>query len=192
MFKKNTLFVLVAIFVYSLSSELSHASKFKWQEHQIVLSNGSYCKINTRHLVLKNTAISGLKIEQRKGKCKVVEGKWEDFYSKEVINDPKIIDIDHVLPKHEMIIRMPEHSYLTLYQAQNDLSNLVVTHKKINRMKGDWVYKPYDPFRTHTLDIEKCEDGKKKYCLSKDNIEIIRNVSKLMCEKYQMLACQDF
>ena len=80
--------------------------------------------------------------------CKVLEGLWRDPYTGRLISDPKLLDIDHLVPLREAW----EAGGWAWDDAQrrafaNDLSHpehLVATHRRNNRAKGakapqDWM-----------------------------------------------------
>lgn len=88
---------------------------------------------NSRHEILKEQSLVPVTVK----KCKVTAGQWNDFYFPEVLNSPKDVDIDHVVPlKHAH-----DHGAHSWTRAQkksfaNDPINLVITHRKYNRTKG--------------------------------------------------------
>lgn len=99
--------------------------------------------INTRHEILIRDAIHFTMDERG---CKVVSGMWRDYYTGEILIDVSEIDIDHIVPLKE--IWDSGAIYWTtreLKEIFNDESNLVVTHRSINRSKGsdephEWDY----------------------------------------------------
>jgi hypothetical protein len=75
--------------------------------------------------------------KSKKGACSVTKGKWQDFYFDETLTDPKLIDIDHVVPlKHAWDTGASTWTKENREKFANDPLNLVVTNRKYNRQKG--------------------------------------------------------
>lgn len=115
-------------------------------------------------------------------KCTVKEGTWNDFYFNEVINDPKQIDIDHIVPlKNANDIGAESWSPEKKEAFANDPLNLIVTNKRYNRQKGskgitEWL--PLD--RNYACKyIKRWMQVKKKYSLRISNEELsVSNIAK--------------
>lgn len=93
--------------------------------------------------------------------CSIASGRWEDFYSGEVLTDPALIDIDHVVSVKEAYdgggSTWSKRRRSTFY---NDRLNLVVTSRHTNRSKGDagpkdWT--PPDPSRCRQYMARRAE-----------------------------------
>lgn len=128
--------------------------------------------INTRHEVLIRDALQYQLDEQG---CKVVSGLWIDFYTGEYLDDVSLIDIDHVVPLKEIWDSGGSAYSKTMLRTMfNDIDNLVVTHRKINRSKGSW-----EPHEWHRFDelsnycgfLSKWTNFKMKYYLTFDQTE---------------------
>jgi hypothetical protein len=92
------------------------------------------CK-NTRHEILKER--SRIPVIMNRKNCKVVEGKWDDYYFPEIHTLAKNLDIDHLVPlKHAHDAGASAWTKKQKELFANDPENLVVTYKKYNREKG--------------------------------------------------------
>lgn len=88
--------------------------------------------LDTRHEVLQKNAIHST-IHQ----CKVVSGLWRDPYTGSLLDDPYLIDIDHVVSLKDMWDRGAfMWNEEQLKDFANDFDNLVITHQSVNRSKG--------------------------------------------------------
>ena len=90
---------------------------------------------NTRQEILLSRSLIPAKLN-KKG-CKVVSGKWDDFYSPETHTLAKNVDIDHVVPlKYAHDNGGADWSKKQKEIFANDPENLVITYKVFNRQKG--------------------------------------------------------
>lgn len=104
---------------------------------------------NTRQEILIARSTTPVSLD-RKG-CKVIQGRWSDFYYPEVHTSSKQVDIDHLIPlKHASDVGASRWSAYEKEVFANDPENLVVTNKSYNRKKGaktiaEWlpVHKEY-------------------------------------------------
>lgn len=88
--------------------------------------------LNTRAEVLKKRSLIDVTMDG----CRVIKGKWDDFYYKETLTLAKLIDIDHVVPvKHAFDTGAHSWSKKKKRAFYNDEDNLVVTNRKYNRKK---------------------------------------------------------
>lgn len=91
--------------------------------------------LNTRHETLKKRSLAPVKMDN-KG-CRVLSGRWRDFYYDEILTDSSDIDIDHVVPlKHASDNGGLNWSKAKKERFANDPENLVITNLKYNRQKG--------------------------------------------------------
>lgn len=78
--------------------------------------------------------------------CRVITGMWRDYYTGLLYTDPSELDIDHLVPLKE--IWDSGAIYWTTEELKdifNNETNLIVTHKSVNRSKGsrephEWSY----------------------------------------------------
>lgn len=93
--------------------------------------------------------------------CSIASGRWVDFYSGEVLTDPGLIDIDHVVSVKEAYdLGGSSWSRRRRSAFYNDRLNLVVTSRHTNRSKGadgpkDWV--PPNPGRCRQYMARRAE-----------------------------------
>ena len=94
--------------------------------------------INTRHEVLKYESIENA-IFDAEG-CKVLFGKWYDYYSDTFIIDPSGLDIDHMVPLANAHIsgaaNWPLETKISFYNDLNDPQHLIAVNSGDNRSKG--------------------------------------------------------
>lgn len=92
---------------------------------------------NTRAEVLISNSIKPVVFGGYK-KCVVIGGAWYDFYSGETLSNPTMIDIDHIVSlKFAHGHGGDKWSRSEKMSFANDLQNLAITSKSINRRKGD-------------------------------------------------------
>jgi hypothetical protein len=69
--------------------------------------------------------------------CRVVSGTWVDLYTAEIVTDPSVLDIDHVVPlRHAFEAGGWAWSGERKRAFANDERYLVATHRTQNRTKG--------------------------------------------------------
>ena len=94
--------------------------------------------INTRHEVLIEESYERPTLDARG--CKVIAGKWYDYYSDEFFDDPSELDIDHVVPLHNAHVsgasNWPLETKINFYNDMNDPQHLLVVSSSANRSKG--------------------------------------------------------
>jgi hypothetical protein len=91
--------------------------------------------LNTRQEILKARSMEPVKLNNRG--CKVVFGKWNDYYYPQVHHDAKNVEIDHLVPlKHAHESGGANWTSLRKEQFANDPENLVITFRPYNRTKG--------------------------------------------------------
>lgn len=135
--------------------------------------------LNTRNEVLKKESL--IPVVQKK--CKIVSGRWVDFYSGEALGSPREIDIDHVVPiKHAFSNGAATWTRQQRETFYNDTDNLVVTSRHNNRQKGASDFTNWMPSeRRHACKYaERWMKVKTKYDLE---------VSKEENQNYQLLNC---
>lgn len=138
--------------------------------------------LNTRHEILKSR--SQIPIKMSKDGCRVVSGKWSDFYYDEVLTKASKIDIDHVVPlKHAFDLGAGMWPKNKRVKFANDLNNLVITNLKYNRQKGSQSPVTWMPVnRQYACKyFKKWNQIKKKYDLKIGLKEI---------EYFKMLKCR--
>lgn len=120
--------------------------------------------LNTREEVLKRDGDSVVV-----SKCNIVKGVWLDFYTGDSIKYKSLIDIDHIVS-----LKDAERSGALKWGRServafaNDLENLVVTHRSINRSKSDKTPLEWTPPVNFCIYIDKYIRIKTKYKLSID------------------------
>lgn len=98
--------------------------------------------LNTRHEILKTRSLVPVKING----CRVISGKWNDFYFSEVLSSSSEVDIDHVVPVHHAFYHGAKNwSQAEKAKFYNDFENLVITNKKYNRQKGSNDFTSWSP-----------------------------------------------
>ncbi|PIK13568.1 HNH endonuclease [Halobacteriovorax sp. JY17] len=136
--------------------------------------------LNTRHEILKIRSLVKVKISS----CKVVEGKWNDFYFREILTSPSQIDIDHVVP-----LKNAWESGASLWSNRerekfaNDPENLVITNSHYNRKKQAKTPLEWYPIeKSYTCKyLKQWIAVKTKYAL-KINPQIISEYKRIPCE----------
>lgn len=90
------------------------------------------CK-NTRINILEQSAIRIDKVT-----CNNIIGVWYDYYTQKIITNESVIDLDHVIPlSYADKNGASNWDIKTKRKFANDPDNLVITHRSINRQKGD-------------------------------------------------------
>lgn len=118
------------------------------------ISAGSSCW-NTREEVLYRDAKVGSTIlldkskketKNKKEACYIIGGQWEDPYSRDVITDPKKIDIDHVIPLKYVATHGGQDWDKDKKEAYaNDYEGLLAVSATENRKKSDKGPEEYMP-----------------------------------------------
>jgi len=91
---------------------------------------------NTRHEVLIMTSQVEPKFKTPRH-CIVIQGKWVEPYSGEIIIEARHIDIDHVVPlNYAHKVGAKDWSAKKRQQFANDLENLIPVSARENRKKG--------------------------------------------------------
>ena len=98
----------------------------------------NYNCINTRHEVLIEESYEEVTFEDRG--CKVIKGKWYDYFSGEFYADPTELDIDHMVPLHNAHVsgasHWPTETKINFYNDLNDPQHLIAVSSSANRSKG--------------------------------------------------------
>jgi hypothetical protein len=139
---------------------------------------------DTRHDVLRQRSLVTVTFEKKKSRCRVLTGKWNDFYYDEVITDAQKTDIDHVVPlKHAFEIGASEWTTEKRKNFATDPENLVITNRSYNRTKGAKTILQWMPVnKSYACKyIAKWVAIKKKYELLIDQKEL-DYISMLKCE----------
>lgn len=92
---------------------------------------------NTRHELLVAMSLGPVRFKGRRP-CKVARGLWRDAYTGELVANPDKLDVDHLVPLAEAYRSGGSRWTLSERRAfANDLDNLVLTRRALNRKKGD-------------------------------------------------------
>jgi hypothetical protein len=126
----NYLFLL--LFLISCAHEpFKKYSRHDWTHW----SDGNHDCLNTRGEILKARSLVR-PILNKKG-CKVISGKWNDYYYPEVHTIAKKVDIDHLVPlKNAHLSGAARWDRAKKETFANDPENLVITNLSYNRKKG--------------------------------------------------------
>jgi hypothetical protein len=90
---------------------------------------------DTRHEILISRSL--VKPTLDRSGCRVIEGKWHDYYYPELHVKAKSVDIDHLIPlKHAHDVGGHSWSKEEKEKFANDHDNLVITKSSYNRKKG--------------------------------------------------------
>ena len=90
---------------------------------------------DTRAEILKERSLTAVKLD-KKG-CRVISGKWDDYYYSEILSQVSNVDIDHLVPlKHAHDHGGSTWSLEEKRKFANDPENLIITNRKYNRQKG--------------------------------------------------------
>ncbi|MAT63550.1 MAG: hypothetical protein CL881_07100 [Dehalococcoidia bacterium] len=98
----------------------------------------NYNCISTRHEVLIEESLEEVALDERG--CKVIEGKWYDYYLNKFLDDPSDLDIDHMVPLHNAHVSGASHwpleTKISFYNDLNDPQHLIAVSSSANRSKG--------------------------------------------------------
>ena len=179
--------ILIALFIFmgvsctSVNKELPDSSsvgKYNRKSWKHWIDKDSDC-LNTRHELLK--ARSLVPVTTNKKGCRVLRGKWADYYYDEFITDATKIDIDHVVPlKHAFDSGGRSWSAEKKKRFANDEENLVITLASYNRKKGSSSITKWLPINKKYAGkyVKKWLKIKKKYGLvvSKEEMEVMKHL----------------
>ena len=91
--------------------------------------------LDTRGEILKKHSL--VPVEFNKKGCKVLHGKWDDYYHTQIHTNAAQVDIDHVVPlKNAHLSGGANWSHRSKEEFANDPENLVITNRAYNRKKG--------------------------------------------------------
>ena len=139
--------------------------------------------LNTRAEVLK--AHSLVPVTMNTKGCKVVKGKWRDYYYDETHTAAGQVDIDHIVPLHHAHYAGGASWGRVLKEKfANDPENLVITNRKYNSQKGpkgidEWLPVEKKYACKYVRDWQKV---KRKYGLRLSASEQL-TISELNCKK---------
>jgi hypothetical protein len=132
-FFRQTIVRLIAL--GSLASCSTHKNFYSRAEWKHWIDEDADCK-DTRAEILTERSEIPAKIDPQK--CKVLSGRWNDYYFSEILLRTSDIDIDHLVPlKHAHEAGGAAWSAEEKKRFANDPRNLVVTNRKYNRKKGE-------------------------------------------------------
>lgn len=118
-------------------------------------------KLNTRQEVLIRDSIVEPTIKCTKSNCAVTSGLWLCPYTNKLYTNPKLLDIDHVVPIKEAYRSGAKHwSKEKFIRFANDPENLLVVDAKANRSKGDKEPSVWPKFKDS---LYWCEDYVRLY-----------------------------
>ncbi len=130
---------------------------------------------NSRHEVLIRDSLQEVSFQSPR-KCKVKSGLWKCPYTAKVFEDPRSLDIDHVVPLKEAF---RSGAYLWDKDQKrsyaNDLQNpkhLLAAEAKANRSKGDKDIAKWLPDQNKCQYLKIWLEIKENYQLSMDAQEI--------------------
>jgi hypothetical protein len=91
--------------------------------------------LDTRGEILKKRSLGPVEFNKRG--CRVIHGKWEDFYHTQIHTTAAQVDIDHVVAlKNAHLSGGANWSTRSKEEFANDPENLVITNRAYNRQKG--------------------------------------------------------
>jgi hypothetical protein len=143
----NKLFCLIII-VLSCSCAHQKLPRTSSMPHRAEIKHSTYHRSEWKHWTDKNRdcfdtraeilrARSLESVKTNKQGCRVITGKWQDYYYPETHTLASKVDIDHLVPlkyahDHGAAIWSEEKKEV----FANDSENLVITNKRYNRQKG--------------------------------------------------------
>jgi len=143
------------VFAKSICSERYDRIKFNYD-----IDFDNDCE-TTRAEVLLERKISDVKLSKN---CKVLTGKWIDEYTGEVLDNPRNVQIDHLISlKEAWELGACNWSQEKRTQFANDHLNLIVTSSEINMGKGAKTLNEWSPPINNCLVISKARLIAKKY-----------------------------
>lgn len=124
-------FLIISVLFLSCSSPKAPYQRREWKHW---IDKDKNCR-NTRNEILLNRSLLPVSFDS-KG-CRVIKGKWEDYYFPEIHFKSNQVDIDHLIPlKHAHESGGSQWSLDLKKRFANDPDNLVITNKRYNRQKG--------------------------------------------------------
>ncbi|KAA1053823.1 GmrSD restriction endonuclease domain-containing protein [Azospirillum argentinense] len=132
--------------------------------------------LTTRHAVLATRSLVRPTIRN----CKVVAGRWRDAWTGVEITDPKNTDIDHVVAVQEAH-DSGGYQWETAVRHRffNDVENLVVTEREVNKRKGGYGPEAWLP------------DGEVERCFFVRRWIYIKHKWQLSADKRELQALRD-
>lgn len=116
--------------------------------------DSNHNKLNTRQEVLVRDSIKTPSIQCTKKRCQVTSGLWLCPYTNRLYTNPKLLDIDHVVPLKEAYQSgANKWTRQAFIQFTNDPDNLLVVSARENRVKGD-----KEPARWPSMKIQEGSD----------------------------------
>lgn len=127
-------YILILSLIVSCAQVSHKTSKYDRKEWPHWVDADHDCQ-NTRQEIL--IARSQVPVSTDRRGCRVIKGKWNDYYYPEVHTVSTSVDIDHLIPlKHANDIGADVWTKDEKEKFANDPENLVVTNKIYNRKKG--------------------------------------------------------
>jgi len=101
------------------------------------------CK-DTRAAILIERSLTAAKLDKKT--CKVISGKWDDYYYSEILYQASDVDIDQLVSlKHAYDHGGSLWSFEEKRKFANDPKNLIITNRKYNRQRFKRYY-PVDAY----------------------------------------------
>jgi hypothetical protein len=130
----KTFFPLALWLLSSCATFPKHVPKFERSEWRYGQDENKNC-LDTRAEVLK--ARSLVPVTMNKRGCRVMTGKWNDYYYPKSYHKASELHIDHLVPlRHAHGAGGHAWSLSTKQAFANDPENLVITGKRYNQIKG--------------------------------------------------------
>ena len=119
-------------------------------------------------------------------------GRWKDFYNGKHIDDPSLIQIDHVISLREAH-NSGGYSWCPHDRDDfaDDLDNLVITHKDINREKSSYGPEDWLPKTKHEIQDDKICGYLRKFVVMKIRyaLEIPERQMQFISDQNNQLGC---
>ena len=169
-------FCLVLMLVLLVCSQISACPKYNRKDYRHWIDEDRDCQ-NTRNEVLIQESLDPVSFKSSKG-CKVSSGRWFGAFTGQTFNNPKQLDIDHLVPLKEAH-ESGAHSWSKSMKRDyaNDMSHpdhLIAVSSRANRSKG--AKDPYEwmpPDRSYWRQYAEAWAGIKiRWGLTADSSEI--------------------
>ena len=131
-------FCLVLAIVIFVSGQILACPKYNRKDYLHWIDEDRDCQ-NTRNEVLIQESLDPVSFKSKKG-CKVLSGRWFGSFTGKTFNNPKQLDIDHLVPLKEAH-DSGAHAWSKSRKREyaNDMSHpdhLIAVSSRANRSKG--------------------------------------------------------
>ena len=131
-------FYLALLFIALLPIQISACPKYNRKDYRHWIDEDRDCQ-NTRNEVLIQESLDPVSFKSNKG-CKVLSGRWLGAFTGQIFNNPKQLDIDHLVPLKEAH-DSGAHAWSKprKWEYANDMSHpdhLIAVSSRANRSKG--------------------------------------------------------